>query len=240
MANDGEERRPVLASWAQVDPARYPFDPSEVPALVGTVTLAVGGSERWEWIEAVSAALADRYGPWAYHWYWGPGAWDQRGSVTNRVRSSAEAPAVVAESLLTWRSWLEKVAERIDRFRSSLDPAAADLVATWEAAAADLMRTTVAPVVDDDGWQGWCQMALQWLLTSAGIPAELAQALVNDAIDKRFYPWAPLTADAVVDIAERLTRNVLRTAGVAQTDNWPDTWPQNWPAWRASNTTGYP
>ncbi|MEU4570313.1 hypothetical protein [Micromonospora sp. NPDC023956] len=189
-------------------------------------------------------ALSDRYGSWAYRWHWGPGEGERLGCVTDRIPTAAEAPAFVAESLLVWRRWLDSLAERFDRFLPLLDPAQAgpgDIVATWEAAAAHLLRTVVAPVVDNDGWQGWCRLVLQWLLTAADVPAEHAEALVNGVVDKRFDHWVPLTAADIDDIAERLTRDVLsrtRIVPAAPYDNWPDTWPQDWPAWRATNTAG--
>jgi hypothetical protein len=246
MADGGPSTPPALATWAEVDPGRYPFDPIEVPALVRTVTAAVGESDPWVWTEAVSAVLSDRYGPWAYRWYWGPGVWAQRGWITNRVPPPAEAPALVTDSLQTWRRWLERVAERFDRFLPLLDPAGAagpgDLVGAWESAIADLMRITVALVVDEDGWQGWCRRVLQWFLTATGVPVEHAASLVNSAVDKRFDHWVALTAADIVDVAGQLTRDVLNLAGTAPAaiaDNWPDTWPQSWPAWRATNTTSH-
>ncbi|MFE0588445.1 hypothetical protein [Micromonospora echinospora] len=187
-------------------------------------------------------ALSDRYGPWAYRWYWGPGEGERLGWVTDRIPTPAEAPAFVTESLLVWRRWLDGLAERFDRFLPLLDPAEAgpgDIVATWEAAIAHLVMTTVAPVADDDGWQGWCRLVLRWFLTAADVPAEHAEALVDGAVDERFDHWVPLTAADIGDIAERLTREVLGLAGIALTapyGDWPDTWPQGWPSWRATNT----
>ncbi|OZV77195.1 hypothetical protein CA850_24670 [Micromonospora echinospora] len=254
MVNEGPKEPPALATWAEVDPTRYPFDPIEVPALVRTMVPApppvpvwregwwIGESEAWAWVDAVSMALSDRYGPWAYRWYWGPGEGERLGWVTERIPAPAEAPAFVAGSLLVWRRWLDSLAERFDRLLPLLDPAQAgpgDIVAAWEAAIAHLMRTVVAPVVDDDGWQGWCRLVLRWFLTAADVPAEHAEALVNSAVDKRFDHWVPLTAADIGDIAERLTRDVLSLTGtvVAAPDgNWPDTWPQGWPSWRATNT----
>jgi len=246
MANDGSWTPPPLATWAEVDPARYPFDPTDVPALVRMATRAAGESEAGRWTDPVSAALSDRYGPWAYHWYWGPGAWEQRGWTTQRLPPPGEAPALVAGSLLAWRRWLERVAERLDRFLLSLGPADAagpdELVATWESAIADLIRIAVAPVADGDLWQGWCHTVLRWLLTATGVPTHQATAMVDHAVGRRFDRWGLPTAADVVDLAERLTRDVLDRAGNAPAaipDNWPDTWPQSWPTWRATNTTGH-
>jgi hypothetical protein len=249
MVNDGSRRLPAIASWAEVDPARYPFDPVDVPVVVRTMVPAppprpawregrsVGGPEALAWVDAVGVALSERYGPWAACWYWTPGQCDRLGSITDRMPTPAEAPAFVADSLLVWRRWLETVAERLDRFLPVLDPVQAarsgDVVAAWEAAIAQVMMTVIAPIVDDDGWQGWCRRVLQWLLTAAGVPAEQAQALVDGAVDERFDYWVPPTAAVVGEVAERLARDVLGSVGmvpVARTDSWPDTWPQDWPS----------
>lgn len=196
------------------------------------------------WVDAVGMALSDRYGPWAYRWHWGPGESERLGWVTNRIPTPAEAPALVADSLLAWRRWLDRLAERFDRFLPLLDPEQAagpgDIVATWEAAIAQLMMTVVAPIVDDDRWQGWCRRVLQWFLTATGVPVEHAEALVNGAVDKRF-DHCRLRSAILGDVAERLARDVLSPAAIvpaARTDNWPDTWPQDWPLWRATNTAG--
>ncbi|MER7587658.1 hypothetical protein ABTW72_08970 [Micromonospora sp. NPDC127501] len=252
MADDG--LRHLLETWADVDPARYPFDPGEMSVAVRTLvpppparpTFGEGGwvgfSEASAWVDSVSVLLSDRYGPWADHWYSGPWEREQLGFVTDRIPTSADAPAFVADSLLAWRRWLESLAERFDRILPSLSPtraaSAADAVAAWEAAVAQLMTFAAAPVVDNEGWPGWCDVTLRWFLTAAGIPAERAQAVVDGAL-RRFGWWAPLTAVEIGEVAERVARDVLSPTGIApadRVDNWPDTWPDGWPSWRASNT----
>jgi hypothetical protein len=255
MANDGSSKPPVLAAWAEVDPARYPFDAVEAQVMVRRIVPSppprplwrdggwVGDSEAWAWVDAVGVALSDRYGPWAYRWYWGPGESERLGWITDRIPRPAEAPAFVADSLLAWRRWLDNVAERFVQFLRQLDPTPAakpdDTVAGWEAAIANLMTTAVALTVDDDRWQGWCRRVLQWLLTATGVPVQRAEALVNGAVDKRFDPWVRLTAADISDVSERLTRALLSPSGIipaAGSFNWPDTWPHSWPLWRATNT----
>ncbi|MEV4656104.1 hypothetical protein [Micromonospora sp. NPDC049301] len=168
---------------------------------------------------------------------------ERLGWVADRVPTPDRAPAFVAESLLAWRRWLESLAERLDQILPSLDPeravGAAEVAAAWEAAIGKLMMFTVAPVADDDGWQGWCELVLRWLLTATGVPPQQALALVEGAFGKRFDNWVPLTATDIGDIAERITRGVLSPAAIvpaSRVDNWPDTWPQGWPSWRATNT----
>ncbi|MET7371675.1 hypothetical protein [Micromonospora arida] len=186
--------------------------------------------------------LSDRYGQWAYRWYWGPVEREQLGFVTDRIPTPAEAPAFVADSLLAWRRWLESLAERFDRILPSLDAAhtggAADVIIAWEAAITQLMTFALAPVVDNDGWPGWCHIVLRWFLTATGVPQAQAQALVDGAL-KRSGGWAPVTAVEIGEIAERVARDVLGPGGIApaaRVDSWPDTWPHGWPSWRATNT----
>lgn len=260
MANDGSAKPPALAAWAEVDPARYSFDPVELRVTVRRMVPSpppqpvwrngewVGNSEAWAWLDAVSVALSERYGPWAYRWYWGgPGESERLGWITDRIPGPAEAPAFVADSLLAWRRWLDSVAERFNQILPQLDPTQAaepgDIVAGWEVAITNLMTTAVALTVDNDHWQGWCRRVLQWLLTAAGVPVQRAEALVNGAVDKRFDGWVSLTTADISDVAERLTRDVLRPSGIIPTagsSDWPDTWPHGWPSWRATNTSSGP
>ncbi|GIH11584.1 hypothetical protein Rhe02_96510 [Rhizocola hellebori] len=233
---------PDLTTWAQVDPARYPFDPADITAVVRAVAPApesAGESQTLAWVDAVSLALAQRYGPWAYHWYWTPGEHERWGWIGERIPVPAEAPAFVAESLQAWRRFLESLAEQFNRFLRSLPLKLDELLPAWEAAIAQVMTTVIAHIVDADSWQGWCRRALRWLLTAAGVPAEHAQALVDVALGKRFDHWVPVTATIIGEVAERLARDLLDPTGimlVARIDNWPDTWPQRWPSWRATNT----
>ncbi|GAB1645783.1 hypothetical protein [Krasilnikovia sp. MM14-A1259] len=238
--------RPTLSSWTEVDPALYPFDPSDVAASMPTGLPGPGQSEFQQWREAVSIGLSGRYGPWAYFWYWSPEGRGPYNWVT-RFPPPADAPAFAADSLRTWRRWLERIAERFDEFLPLLERAAvagpADLAATWESATIALMRTAIAWVIDDDYWPGSCRTVLKWFLTATGVPAEQAGTLVANAIDGRFDDWLPPRSADIADVAERLTRSVLDLSGTAQdavTGEWPDTWPQNWPIWRATNTTGSP
>jgi hypothetical protein len=184
------------------------------------------------------------YGPWAYYWYWSPAGRGPYNWVT-RFPPPADAPALAADSLRTWRRWLERIAERFDEFLPLLERAAeagpADLAATWESTVLVLTRTAVAWVVDDDYWPGSCRRVLGWFLPAAGVPVEQAGTLVANAVDRRFDNWVPPRSVDLTDLAERLTRSVLDLSGTAAdavTGEWPDTWPQNWPAWRATNTTG--
>jgi len=243
MADNGSGTPPILASWAEVDPKRYPFDAMQAATLIRTELPepAEAGVEAWR--DAVSVALCERYGPWAYYWYWSPQGRQNHNWIT-RFPPPAQAPSLAVESLLSWRRWAGRVAERFDEFLPLLTRAAvgttADLATTWESAVTALCRAAIASVVDDDYWPGSCRRVLQWFLTAAGMPVEQAGTLVADAVDRRLDHWVPPTAVHVAEVAERLTRGVLSTAGIAPAGSteWPDTWPADWPVWRATNTTG--
>jgi len=237
---------PSLSSWREIDPARYPFDPSQVGASMGTLLPRHEPSELQKWRDALSVGLSERYGPWAYYWYWSP---EGRGPYNwiNRFPALPDAPAVAADSLRTWRRWLERIAERFDEFLSLLERAEAaglaDRAAVWESAIVALTRAAIAWVIDDDYWPGSCRRVLQWFLTAAGVPVAKAGTLVANAVDRRFDDWVPPSMADITDLAERLTRGVLGRSGIAPdvvAGEWPDTWPQNWPSWRATNTTGSP
>ncbi|GAA2216844.1 hypothetical protein GCM10010429_46380 [Micromonospora olivasterospora] len=58
----------------------------------------------------------------------------------------------------------------------------------------------------------------------------------------RFEGWKRLSAADVVDLAERLARDVVGQEVSSEiprsgrgADDWPDTWPDEWPSWRTTN-----
>jgi hypothetical protein len=259
MANDDSRRRPKLARWADVDPARYPFDPAGVQAVVRSAVAAIPPpaptrEAAFRWNMAMSEALVRHYGPWAADWFRSPGSvhydgvpavrWDILGLITT---SAAETTQLVSAEVVRWRRWLEQLAELFDRFLPSLGPMAPnpnpnpDRVTVWEAAVAQLVTMSVARVDDDDLWQGVCEQVLVWFLTAAGVPEQRSAMLVDGVLYERFRGWVSLTAADVTDIAERLAREVTGApaGGAARagqgTDAWPDTWPRGWPSWRATN-----
>lgn len=259
---------PSLQAWAAVDPARHPFDPAGARAAVRSIAHSVplparidpglpwrerkpARDEAFQWYMEVSVALIERYGDWARGWHWAPGAGDYAGRLSARcdiweaiTTPPVETLALVADELVAWRRWLERLAGDFDRLLPALrpggPPARADL-AVWEAAITHLTLLSVAHAEDPDRWQGTCARTLTWFLNAAGVPEERSARLVDGVLDERFSGWASLSAADVPDLAERLAREAAgpARAGLARTgegaDDWPDTWPHGWPSWRATN-----
>ncbi|MEV0394981.1 Fic family protein [Polymorphospora rubra] len=254
---------PRLLSWADVDPARHPFDADEAlhvvrslappvpPPLVWAGYELVGRDEADRWRETVTHALATRYGRWARGWCWGIGEADHDGGPVNgwccashSISSPDETLALVAASLVDWRGWLEDLAERFERFRPLLDPAQEpdDLVVGWEVAVAQLVTATVDRTRSESGWYNHCEQVLTWFLTFAGVPPEQHSTLITHAIGGRFHSWAEPAATEVAEVAGRLAQEVVAhgptdpfSHGRRPGDDWPDTWPQDWPSPRATN-----
>ncbi|OLT13322.1 hypothetical protein BJF79_20860 [Actinomadura sp. CNU-125] len=79
---------PYFLTWDEADPSRHPFDPSTAAQVVGALGLgrcvprrpevsyadpqmsAWGDGEGKLWGDAMSHALAERYGRWALGWRW--------------------------------------------------------------------------------------------------------------------------------------------------------------------------
>ncbi|MCZ7437686.1 hypothetical protein O7598_14865 [Micromonospora sp. WMMC241] len=261
---------PRLDDWAEVDPARHPFDAAEAADVVRRLAPPVPPAApvphprrhfdeadwaasreadrvAYEWNSAVTDALMGHYGSWAYSWHWGPRRhWYYFSPI---VTSPPETLALVAAALVDWRRWLEEVAERFDRLLPALREATLtgpdEAVAAWESALAELLTTSSAWAEDADGWWGPCSRLLTWLLTAAGLPEDRSVALVGEALAPWSMTYAYLSAADVADVAERIAREVVgpeaRTLAPGETgDDWPDTWPHDWPSWRATNRPSPP
>ncbi|WP_431934310.1 hypothetical protein [Micromonospora sp. RP3T] len=248
--------RPGLDGWAEVDPARHPFDPAVAAGVVRRLappppppapdmpSLEPYDATAWsayqeagrrsvEWNMAMTDALVAHYGTWAYDWAWPPTpVWDR---WTPIVTSSEETLRLVAASLVAWRRWVEETAGRLHRLLPSLRAAALigpdDAVVAWEAAIAELLTAAVAWAEETDDWFGRGRRLLTWLLTAAGLPVEHSVTLVGRALDARFHGWVHLTAADVADVAEHLAREVIgRSAGrLARPGECGDDWPDTWP-----------
>ncbi|RZU73547.1 hypothetical protein EV384_1954 [Micromonospora kangleipakensis] len=228
-------RRPIFPwslTWAEVDPARHPFDPSTVPDVVRGLPAAAavpgrgGGDRAWEvpggdeWADAVSFGLVDRYGRWACGWRYsvgegdfdcGPvGAW----CCPNHSITTPDATlALVAESLVEWRRWLEDLAERFDRFLPLVtgDDAEVSLDA-WERAVVHVVTVVVDRTQAESAWYNHCKQVLGWFLTVAGVPDDRHDALIDAAVGGTFASWVAPSNLAIGELAERLAAEVANRA----------------------------
>ncbi|MDG4800978.1 hypothetical protein [Micromonospora sp. WMMD980] len=260
---------PRLDERAEVDPARHPFDAAEAADVVRRLAPPVPpvppaapaprprrrlDDAAWAasreadrlaaaWNAAMTDALMDHYGPWAYGWHWGPRSlWHYFSQI---ITSGPETLARVAAAIVDRRQWLEEVAERFDRLLPTLREAALagpdEALAAWETAFGELLTAGSAWAEDPDCWLGPSSRLLTWLLTAAGLPVARSVALVDEALAPWLNRWAYLSAADVADVAERLAREVVgrepgAPAGPGRSgDDWPDTWPHGWPSWRATN-----
>src|SRR5262245_25332965 len=129
MAFDDPTLLPSTLTWTEVDPARHPFDPDGVAAVVRSLPPAADvpsyplapdlGSFEWDlgypWTEAMTASLIGHYGRWASGWRWNSGEGELDGGPVHSwccAMHSMHDPVTtlrrVGESLLEWRQWLEE------------------------------------------------------------------------------------------------------------------------------------
>ena len=239
-------------SWAEADPARHPFDPGGVPAVVRAIAPPVppapyhdglrhvGGEAAGQWLQAMTAALAGRYGRWASGWNHTPGSalWC---CPDHSITTPGGTVALVADLLIEWRGWLEDLAERFSRFLPLPGPAP-EALAAWETAVAHLVTAAAGRAGVDDGWPGVAGQVLRWFLEAAGVPARQHDDLIGHAIGGRFSSWIQPTTAEIADVAEDFARELLGEPVVRRADlggraaeDLPDTWPDGWPSWRATN-----
>ena len=228
---------PRSLSWAEVDPARHPFDAALAYDVVCALARPVPAAPHWvgrrlvgrrsgeRWRDALSHALVERYGRWACGWCWGTGEGDHDGGpiggwccVSHSITSAEQTLALVADSLVEWRQWLEDLADRFDQVLPTLDPRQppADLVAAWEIAVAQLVVTIADRTQGESGWYHHCAQVLSWLLTTAGIDEKDRPGLIEDAIGGRFHSWNEPWPSDVSHVAERLAHLVVAEPVVAE------------------------
>ncbi|MGW7660773.1 Fic family protein [Streptomyces sp. NPDC054756] len=222
------ELSPRDLSWAEVDPARHPFDSEAAAGVVrslgparrvprrpdvsaGTQALYDWGwEEARPWADAMTWALAEHYGRWVVGWRWahdegdfggGPvGSWF---SPLHSVTTPDETLDRVTAALREWREWLERLAAWFEAY--PLDLAGIDdQRILWDRTA----RTLILHVTDrtgcGSGWYGHCHQVLSWFLSRWGVPPDGAAHLVEQAIGGRFKSWTGPDPALVEDISERL------------------------------------
>ncbi|MBW8481060.1 Fic family protein [Actinomadura parmotrematis] len=192
------------------------------------------------WADAMSYALAHRYGRWALGWRWALGEGDFDGGPvgswccpSHSVTTTEETLDRVVAALLEWRGWLESLAGWF-----AVHPLEADALddrrVLWERTARCLILHVADRTGCDSGWYGHCRQVLTWFLDSRGVAPGTARELVDRAIGGRFESWvAPDTA--VVDgVAERLALS-LRPADLADRPAAPP--PDHLECWLAVRAT---
>jgi hypothetical protein len=158
-----EELIPGCLDWDEVDPARHPFDPESAAEAVRSLEPARRMPTRpdvpygdpvlrdWDrevagpWADAMSYALAERYGDWAVGWRWAHDEGDFDGGPVGSwccVRHSFTTPEEtldrVVSGLCEWREWLERLAARFEAYPLDL-ATVADQRILWECAARNLI-----------------------------------------------------------------------------------------------------
>ncbi|WP_067831733.1 hypothetical protein [Actinomadura kijaniata] len=218
---------PRLLSWTDVDPARHPFDPDEAYGVVRSLEPAARApdgqgsrdvAERWT--SELTAALVERYGPWAAGWSWTTSEPGGGGPVhgwccaQHSIGAPEETLERIADCLVEWREWLEDLAERFARFPIRATPPP-DRELMWERAAVHLVTQVLDRTFAEDAWYGTAETVLRWYLTGEGVAERDADRLVRRAIGGRFESWITPAPGAIADVGERLAADLSRLDGDA-------------------------
>ncbi|SNR28527.1 Fic/DOC family protein [Actinomadura mexicana] len=162
------------------------------------------------WADAMSHALSERFGRWAVGWRWAHDEGDFDGGPVggwccprHSITTPEETLAHVVAALCEWRAWLESLADWFEAYplRST---AVADQRILWEMAVRKLIWQVVDRTGHGSGWYGHCEQVLNWFLQRWHVAADVAQALVAEAIGGRFHSWTSPGTVLVGDIAEQL------------------------------------
>ncbi|MEU9023377.1 Fic family protein [Actinomadura sp. NPDC048394] len=219
---------PRFLSWDEVDPSRHPFDRSSVARAVDSlgparcvprrpkVSFGDRAMSSWNhgegtrWADAMSHALAERFGRWSLGWRWAHDEGDFDGGPVgswccpqHSITTPQETLARVVAGLCEWRAWLESLAGWFEAYPLQ-SSAVADQRILWEQAARNLIWQVVDRTGHGSGWYGHCEQVLTWFLQRRHVATDVAQALVTEAIGGRFDSWISPETVLVDDIAERL------------------------------------
>ncbi|WP_043670687.1 Fic family protein [Streptomyces xylophagus] len=223
---------PGVLSWDEVDPARFPFDSGSAAQVVRSLGPALRVPARpdvpygdpvlsrwsWDvarpWADAMSYALAERFGGWAVGWRWAHDEGDFDGGpvgswccAVHSHHAPEETLDRVVAGLCEWREWLERLADRFEAYPLDL-AAVADQRILWECGARNLIFQALDRTGSGSGWYGHCRQVLGWYLSRWRVDPEVALELVDEAIGGRFQSWTGPDRVLVDDVAERLARSL--------------------------------
>lgn len=209
--------------WADVDPARHPFEMDDDAAqeLASAVVSLLPGADvarqdRWLSLDRVTALLVARYGRWACGWNWSVGEGDVDGGVvevwccaSHSMKAPNATAPLVAEALREWRGWLEDLAER---FADLTPPGNTPVAATdpwyWERACTRLVTVVADRTQAESGWYGHCLQVLRWFLGYSGIDEAEAEKVVTNAVGGRFESWTAPDVVVVDAVSSRFAGGV--------------------------------
>ncbi|MGW5104828.1 Fic family protein [Streptomyces sp. NPDC004100] len=219
---------PCHLTWADVDPARHPFDAGAAERTVRSLGLARRVPIRpdvrfadpamsdwtWEkgapWADAMSHALAERYGRWTVGWRWGHDEGDFDGGPVgswccprDSITTPEETLDRVVAALCEWREWLESLAGWFEAYPLDLADVDEQRI-LWERVAHNLIVLVTDRTGCGSGWHGHCHQVLGWFLSRWGVAPERAEEMVEEAIGGRFMSWTGPDTELVEDVAERL------------------------------------
>ncbi|WAZ21401.1 hypothetical protein STRCI_002569 [Streptomyces cinnabarinus] len=246
--------RPYHLTWPEVDPTTHPFESGEVLDVIRGLGPAGRTPTRpewprskdrdkayeeyrklcdwshtvgWEWADALTRALVERYGVWASGWRWSHDEGDLGGGPVGRwccalhsVTTPDETLERVADALREWRDWLEFLGRFFDRYPLSQLPAE-DRLDAWERATHQLILHSLDRTGSGDAWYAHCRQVLTWFLTRWDVDPATAHTLVEDAIGGRFESWTAPRDTLVTDVAEQLAASI-------ETDAQPPVDPGNY------------
>ncbi|WP_405792398.1 Fic family protein [Streptomyces sp. NBC_00029] len=240
------ELAPAYLTWDDVDPDRHPFDSAAAAQVVRSlgpagrvpcrpdVPRADPALNAWSraeaktWADAMSFALAERYGSWAVGWRWAHDEGDFDGGPVGNwccplhsITTSEETLDRVVAALCEWRGWLESLAGWFERYPLELN-SVEDQRILWENAARILILQVVDRTGCGSGWYGHCYQVLTWFLSRWGVEAAVARDLVAKAVGGRFESWTGPDVLLVDSVAERLTDSLRPEIGARPTEPVPD------------------
>ncbi|MEV5129151.1 Fic family protein [[Kitasatospora] papulosa] len=247
---------PRFLTWADVDPARHPFDSASVAQTVRSlgparcvpirpdVPAADSGSRRSEeaesWADAMSYALVLHYGRWTLGWRWAHDEGDFDGGPVgswccpqDSITTPEETLARVEAALREWREWLEHLDAWFEAYPLDLS-AIEDQRILWERAARNLILQVVDRTGCGSGWHNHCRQVLAWFLDRWGVAVEVAQGLVEEAVGGRLHSWTGPDMLVIDDVAEHLARSLQPGDGGTRAAVQVQDHLQRWLAIRAS------